>query len=95
MNRTLLTSLGCSGLLLLAVMVSSSARAMLPPVDGVSAPKTVNQTNLAPADESTPQMPLVSQENRIKQLAQATFGCTCANCVSAVRQMVQQGRLSL
>jgi hypothetical protein len=67
-------------------------------------PPELKGDSVSRMDTQTVGQPLASEEvpesaqavdARIKQLAQATFGCTCVNCMNTVRQMVQQGQLSL
>ena len=93
MNRTALTLLGGSASLSLLVL-SGPAHALMPPeLRGDAGSIT------APGGNSPRQgeLPLTTQsvDARIKQLAQSRFGCTCANCMAAIRQMIQRGQLSL
>lgn len=94
MNRTALTLLGGSASLTLVVL-SSPAHALMPPELRGDAGSITSIT--APRGNSPSQgdLPLTTQsvDARIRQLAQSQFGCTCANCMAAVRQMIQQGQL--
>lgn len=95
MNRPMLTVLGGSVSLALIVLVSNPAHALMPPeLRGDSGSKVDAQTVSQPSQEEMPQSAQAT-DARIKQLAQATFGCTCATCMTNVRQMLQQGQLSL
>ncbi len=94
MNRSA-TLLGGSTSIALIILASNPAHAMIPrdltSTDSGMGIQTLSQPM------SQPEAPLPPQviEARIKQLALAKFGCTCANCMNTVRQMVQQGQLSL
>jgi len=98
MNRPALTVLGGSASLAVIVLAGNPAHALMPPAlkgDGGFSARMDTQTVRQPlAPEEIPQ-PAQAVDARIKQLAQAMFGCTCANCMNTVRQMVQQGQLSL
>jgi len=96
MNRAALMLVGGSVSLAFIAMTGSAAHALMPPeLRGEGNLKADAQTVNQPiAPEDAPQS-LQATDNRIKQLAQATFGCTCANCMNSVRQMIQQGQLSL
>lgn len=95
MNRDVLTLFGCSGSLVM-VLAGTPARAILPPGTMDHTSKIEMQTVSQPiAPEQAPQMSVPATGDRLKQLASSIFGCTCANCVNAVQQMIQQGTLSL
>ena len=98
MKRNLLTLLACSGSLACAVLISNAAQALIPakPMGGAIPQFDTSATiNSAVSQEEAPRISTQAVDPRIKQLAQSTFGCTCANCISATQQMVQQGVLSL
>jgi hypothetical protein len=93
MNRTALTILGGSVSLSLVVL-SNPAHALMPPelrgdAGSITAPRG---NSLSQGDMP---MPTQAVDARIRQLAQSRFGCTCANCMAAVRHLIQQGQLSL
>lgn len=98
MNRPLLTVLGGSASLAMIVLAGHPAQALMPPelkgAGGFRASMDTPTVRQPLAAEEIPQ-PAQATDARIKQLAQATFGCTCATCLNNVRQMVQQGELSL
>lgn len=93
-NRDLLTLLGCSGSLLV-VLAGSPAKAILPPGAMDSIKSDIPTVTQPIAQEEAPQVSTQATTDRFKQLAASVFGCTCANCLNAVKQMVQQGSLSL
>jgi hypothetical protein len=94
MNRTALTLLGGSASLTL-IALGNPAHALMPPeLRGDAGSATVRTNNSPLTQEDLPQS-AQSVDARIKQLAQSRFGCTCANCMATVRQMIQQGQLSL
>lgn len=95
MNRNLLTLLSCSSSLLM-VCAANPAKAILPPGTLDNASKVdVLSTSQPTSSEQAPQASIQTQGDRVKQLAASIFGCTCANCVNAVQQMIQQGSLQL
>ncbi len=95
MNKGVLTWLGCSSTLAFVVLTGNAAKALVPPnFTGLAEPKVETQTVTAPVAQETPQSPIHVSNDKVRQLALATFGCTCYNCQSAVRQMIQQGTLS-
>ena len=96
MNRSALTLLGGSASLALIVLANNPARAMIPRDLTSDANSTANtQAVSQPLSQEEAPLPPQEIDARIKQLAQAKFGCTCANCMNTVRQMIQQGQLSL
>ena len=96
MHRGVLTLLGCSSSLAVVVLTGKAVKALVPPTfTGVAAPQVETQTVTAPIAQETPQSSIHASTDKVRQLALATFGCTCSNCMNAVRQMVQQGTLSL
>jgi hypothetical protein len=95
MNRDVLTLLGCSGSLVM-VLAGSPAKAILPPGTMENSTKIdLSTASQLIATEQAPQAAPQATSDRLKQLASSIFGCTCANCVNAVQQMIQQGTLSL
>lgn len=96
MNRDPLTLMGCASSLAFVLLSGGAAKALVPPtftgdsgaaVGIQAAPSSSAQDTVLPVPQAT--------DARIKELAQATFGCTCINCQNSVRQMIQQGILSL
>ncbi len=90
MRKDSLTLLGCTGSVALVSMMGSSAKALMTPNLGDEGnPRNGIQTNsISPFQEDAPVPTRRTIEVKLKQLAQTQFGCTCANCISRVRQMV-------
>jgi len=96
MNRDVLTLLACSSSLAFIALMNSPANALMPPGSegGVGSKVDSPTVNQALSQEGVSQ-PAQVTDARIRQLSQATFGCTCAVCMGKVRQMLQQGQLSI
>lgn len=96
MNRPALTVLGGSVSLAFIILTGNPAHALIPPgaKDDGGFKVDVQNVRQPLGQEEFPQ-PTQVIDDRIRQLAQATFGCTCTTCMNTVRQMVQQGQLSL
>lgn len=107
MNKNILTLLACSGSLIATISTPSYA-IMRPgtndglsssnssPVSGVSGQEENRYSN--PSAEESPQQSQPakqSMEMRFQQLSQQTFGCGCANCLTATKKMLKEGSLSL
>ncbi len=96
MNRFELNLLGSSLSLAAMIAVAHPAQALMPvDIKGDTGPKMDTQLASPVLSQETTPQPAQSTETRIRQLAQANFGCTCTNCMNTVRQMIQQGQLSL
>jgi hypothetical protein len=96
MNRNALILLGCSGSLAFTAIAGNAANAIMPPdYAGATGSKLDSQTVSNPMSPETAPVSAKATEAQIKQLSQATFGCTCAVCMGKTRQMLQQGQLSL
>ncbi len=96
MRKDSLTLLGCTGSIAFVLIMGGSAKALMPPnFGGDINPRTRIQTN--PMSTYQEDAPVAKQatEAKLKQLAQAQFGCICANCIGRVRQMIQEGTLSI
>jgi hypothetical protein len=78
-------------------MMGSGAKALMPPSLGDdNNPRIGIQTNSRfTSQEDAPISIRQSVEAKLKQLAQTKLGCTCTNCISTVRQMVQEGTLPI
>jgi len=96
MNRPALTVLGGSVSLAFIVLTGNYARALMPSeLRGDAESRIGASTVRQPMDQEELPQSAQAIDARIKQLAQATFGCTCTTCMNTVRQMVQQGQLAL
>jgi hypothetical protein len=96
MRKDSLTFLGCTGSVALVLMVSSGAKALMPLNVGSDGNSRVGiQTNSGTPQEDAPIYTRQTIETQLKQLSQTKLGCTCTSCVSTIRQMVQDGTLSI
>lgn len=94
MKPNILSLLACSGTL--SMMIASPSHALLPPGTNDSLQTGVSKIDkTSNSAEESPQQNKRSVEMRIQQLSQQNFGCTCANCLAATKQMVKEGTLSL
>ena len=96
MNRPALTVLGGSVSLAFIVLTGNPAHALMPPdLRGDGGFRVDAQTVSQPLSQEEAPQSAQATNARISQIAQATFGCTCMSCMNTVRQMIQQGQLSL
>jgi hypothetical protein len=95
MSKNSLTLLGCTGSVVLVLMMGSGAEALMPPnLEGDGNSRIGIQTNsMFTSQEDIPISTRQTVEAQFKQLAEIKLGCTCANCISQVRQMVQEGTI--
>jgi hypothetical protein len=78
-------------------MMGSGAKALMPPNlgdDGNSRIGIQTNSRFTP-QENAPISTRQTVEAQLKQLSQTKLGCTCTSCVSTIRQMVQEGKLSI
>ena len=94
MKPTKLTLIACSGSIVAATLFAVPSHAMPLQDFGNSTQKLDRAATPQPTsteDRVTPG----SYEKRLEQAALARFGCGCASCLSATRQLVQTGEISL
>ena len=100
MDKNKLTVIACAGSILAATLFTDPSHAM--PLqsygdtsrqsdDGISFPANRVNTPRSTEDAISP----LSYERRLQQTALSKFGCGCTNCVTAVRQLVRSGELSV
>jgi hypothetical protein len=92
-----LTLLSCTGSAALVLMMGSGVNALMPPNlgDDGNSRIGIQTSSTTTSQEDAPVSIRQTVNARLKQLAQTKLGCTCTNCISTVRQMVQEGTLSL
>lgn len=95
MNRPPLTVLGGSVSLAFMVLAGHPAQALMPPELRGGGSRVDAQITRQPLSQEEAPQSAQAINARIKQLAQGTFGCACTTCMNTVRQMIQQGQLSL
>ena len=97
MNGSKLTWLGCGALALMLLTTNAASASTVKPQDAgsIGNPMTDSQAINQPLGQETSALPSLATNDKVRQLALATFGCGCANCQSQVRQMLQQGTLTL
>ena len=97
MNKGKLTWLGCSTLALMLLATDAASASTVRPQDAGSVGNQITDSQAInqPSGQETSTLPSLATNDKVKQLALATFGCGCANCQSQVRQMLQQGTLTL
>lgn len=94
MKPNILSLLACSGALI--VMISVPGYALVPPGINDTLPANISTIDkYSNSSEAAPQQNKQSVEIRLQQLSQQSFGCSCANCLAATKQMVKEGSLSL
>lgn len=94
MKPNILSLLACSGALI--VMISAPSHALLPTGANDTLPANISTIDkYSNSSEETPQQNAKTVEIKLQQLSQQKFGCSCANCLAATKQMVKEGSLSL
>jgi hypothetical protein len=94
MKPNILTLLACSSSLIAGI--SSPSYGLTPPNLNNPTPSNFSDsTKYFNSLEESPQENKQSVEMKLQQLSQQNFGCTCANCLAATKQMVKEGNLSL
>jgi hypothetical protein len=77
-------------------MISAPTYALLPPGSNDTLPGNFSTTDkYSNSSEETPQQNAKTVEIKLQQLSQQKFGCSCANCLAATKQMVKEGSLSI
>ena len=96
MNTSKLTWLGCSAAALMLLATDAASASTVKPQEAGSVGNAITDTQaINPLGQETSSLPSLATNDRVKQLALATFGCGCVNCQNQVRQMLQQGTLTL
>ncbi len=95
MKPNILTLLACSSSLIAAISSPSYGLTPLNPNNPTPSNFTDSSSKYSNSSEESPQENKQSVEMKLQQLSQQNFGCSCANCLAATKQMVKEGSLSL
>lgn len=94
METNKLTLIACAGSILAGTLfLAAPSQAM--PLQNIGDTQGLTQATTPQITKTEDLATPVSYEQRLEQASFSRFGCTCANCMNATRQLVQSGSISL
>ena len=94
MEPNKLILIACASSLITTIAFTAPSHAM-PIQDFGAGSQSVDRAAMPQLTQTEDRVTPGSYEKRLEQASLARFGCGCASCLSATRQLVQTGEISL